>query len=104
MKSAGGVIAENVNAVVPTFATVTDCGLSVLLDPTLVAAKFRLGGFAKSTLNTSLLPRLAKYTLPLPSTVTPVGFQRSVMMGVGAAQPLAVQSDLIIRLSPESAI
>ena len=36
----------NVRAALPTFSTVTVCGLSVLVEPTSVVAKLRLGGSA----------------------------------------------------------
>jgi len=40
------------NAALPTFATVTVCGLSVLVEPTTVLAKLKLGGSAKSSFTT----------------------------------------------------
>jgi len=39
------------NAALPTFSTVTVFGLSVLVAPTAVLAKVRLGGSAKSSSN-----------------------------------------------------
>ncbi len=43
----------------PTFSTVTVCWLSLLVDPGAVNAKLRLGGSAKSSFNTRLLPESA---------------------------------------------
>ncbi len=42
------------NAALPTFSTVTVFGLSVLVAPTAVLAKVRLGGSAKSSSNARL--------------------------------------------------
>ncbi len=39
----------------PMFSTVTVCGLSLLVEPGAVNAKFRLGGSAKSSFNARLL-------------------------------------------------
>ncbi len=47
------------SAVLPTFSTATVCGLSLLVEPGAVAAKLRLGGSAKSSLNTTFLPESA---------------------------------------------
>jgi hypothetical protein len=40
------------NAALPTFSRVIVCGLSVLVEPTAVLAKVRVGGSAKSSFNT----------------------------------------------------
>ena len=40
----------------PAFPIVTVCGLSALVVPTCVLAKFRMGGLEKSTFATELLP------------------------------------------------
>ncbi len=40
----------------PTFSTVTVCGLSLLVAPGTVNAKVRLGGSERSSFNTRLLP------------------------------------------------
>ncbi len=63
----------NVSAALPIFVSVTVCGLSLLVEPTAVAAKLRLGASAKSSFATALLPVSATKTLPLPSTATPWG-------------------------------
>ncbi len=42
-------------AALPMFSTVTVCGLSLLVEPGAVNAKFRLGRSAKSSFNTRLL-------------------------------------------------
>jgi hypothetical protein len=59
----------NVSGALPIFVSVTVRGL--LVEPTAVDAKLRLGGSAKSNFFTVLLS--ATKTLPLPSTATPVG-------------------------------
>ena len=41
---------ENVKVEFPLFQSVTVCGLSLLVEPTAVVAKARLGGSAKSIL------------------------------------------------------
>lgn len=43
-----------VSAEVPTFWTVTVCGLSTLVEPTAVVAKISLGGIEKFSFNTEL--------------------------------------------------
>src|SRR6266566_3768774 len=63
----------NVSAAFPIFVSVTVCGLSLLVEPTAVGAKLRLGGSAKSNSSTAMLPLSATYTFPLPSTDTPWG-------------------------------
>ncbi len=40
----------------PTFSTVTVCGLSLLVEPGAVNAKVRLGGSARFSFNTRSLP------------------------------------------------
>jgi hypothetical protein len=47
------------SAVLPTFSTVTVCGLSLLVEPGAVNAKLRLGGSARSSFNALLLPESA---------------------------------------------
>jgi len=47
------------SAALPAFSTVTVCGLSLLVEPGAVTAKLRLGGSAKSSFNTRLLPESA---------------------------------------------
>jgi hypothetical protein len=42
------------SAALPTFSTVTVCGLSALVEPTAVVAKLRLGASAKSSFNTRI--------------------------------------------------
>ena len=49
-----GVHPKKVSAEVPTFWTVTVCGLSTLVEPTAVAAKISLGGIEKFSFNTEL--------------------------------------------------
>jgi len=44
-------------AALPTFSTVTVCGLLVLVEPTTVLAKLRLGASVKSSFTTSLFPQ-----------------------------------------------
>jgi hypothetical protein len=44
------------SAALPTFSTVTVCGLSLLVKPGAVGAKLKLGVSAKSSFNTRLLP------------------------------------------------
>ncbi len=43
------------SAALPTFSIVTVCGLSLLVAPGTVNAKFRLGGSARSSFNIRLL-------------------------------------------------
>jgi hypothetical protein len=62
-----------VNVAFPMFSTVTVCGLSVLVEPTAVLAKVRLGGSARSSFATRPLPASATRTFPPPSTARPVG-------------------------------
>jgi hypothetical protein len=69
------------SAALPMFSKVTDWGLSLLVEPMTVAAKLKLGGSAKSSLNTRLLPASTTYTLPLPTTATPEG-QLRLLVGV----------------------
>lgn len=45
-----------VSAALPSFATSTVCGLSVLVLPTFVVAKLRLEGSLKSSFFTTRLP------------------------------------------------
>jgi hypothetical protein len=47
------------SAALPAFSTVTVCGLSLLVEPGAVNAKLRLGGSAKSSFKTRLLPESA---------------------------------------------
>jgi hypothetical protein len=47
------------SAALPTFSRVTVCGLSLLVAPGAVAVKLKLGGSAKSSFNTRLLPESA---------------------------------------------
>src|SRR6266567_449401 len=63
----------NVSVALPIFVSVTVCGLSLLVEPTAVDAKVRLGASAKSNFTTALLPTSATKTLPLPSIATPRG-------------------------------
>jgi hypothetical protein len=67
----------NVSAVFPLFHSVTVCGLSLLVEPTVVDAKPRLGVSAKSSFTTPFpfwLPApSATNTFPLASTATPRG-------------------------------
>ena len=48
-----------VNGILPMLDIVTVCGLSVLVAPTLVVAKLKLGGAAKSSFNTGLLAKFS---------------------------------------------
>jgi hypothetical protein len=67
------------SAALPAFSTVTVCGLSLLVEPITVGAKLRIGGSAKSSFNTRLLPPSAMYTLPFPATATPEGAFRALL-------------------------
>jgi hypothetical protein len=49
----------NDSAALPIFVRVTVCGLSLLVEPTAVEAKLRLGGSAKSSLSIRLVPASA---------------------------------------------
>jgi hypothetical protein len=53
----------------PTFVSVAVCGL--LWEPTLILAKLKLGGVAKSSSTTRLLPLSAMKTSPAASTAAP---------------------------------
>src|SRR5208282_2711129 len=57
----------------PMFCTVTDCGLSVLVLNTTVAAKLNVGTPERSTSTTWLLLKSPMKTSPAPSTAIPVG-------------------------------
>jgi hypothetical protein len=46
---------EKISAEFPEFSTVTVCGLSLLVEPGDVEAKFKLGGSARSSFSTLLL-------------------------------------------------
>src|SRR5580658_1062900 len=46
--------AGRVSGALPTFSTTTVCGLSVLVSPGAVRAKFRIGGSEKSSFKTRL--------------------------------------------------
>jgi hypothetical protein len=50
----------NVKTALPTFSTVTVCGLSVLIEPTAALAKVKMGGSAKSVMYTELFPEFAE--------------------------------------------
>jgi len=54
-KSGGKLIAEKFNPASPELITFTTFGLSLLVEPTLVAAKFTVGGSAKSSFSSLLL-------------------------------------------------
>jgi hypothetical protein len=43
----------------PTFSTVIVCGLSLLVEPGVVLAKFKIGGSAKSSFNMRSFPASA---------------------------------------------
>jgi hypothetical protein len=60
-------------AALPSLTSVIVCGLSLLVEPTAVWAKVRLGGSAKSSFNTRLLSLSGMKTLPLPSNATHPG-------------------------------
>jgi hypothetical protein len=60
------------SAWLPMFSTITDCELPGLL-PTTAGAKLSVGGCARWTSTTRLLPVSAMKTSPAPSTATPFG-------------------------------
>ena len=61
------------SVVLPTFETVTVCGLSLLVLPTWVEAKVRDGGLAKLNSYTPFAASSLTKTLLAPSTDTPLG-------------------------------
>jgi hypothetical protein len=61
------------SGILPMFRSITAFGLSLLVVPTCVGTKLRLGGSAKSAFHTLPPAALDVKTLPLPSTATPMG-------------------------------
>jgi hypothetical protein len=67
-----------VNVAFPMFEKVTVCGLSLLVEPTLVEAKVRLGPAPSAIFSTLPVPESAIYRFSLASTARPCGLTRPV--------------------------
>ena len=67
---------ENANGVVPLFESVTVWGLSLLVEPTVVALKVRFGASAKSIFAMMSWLRSTTKAFPLPSTARPSGLRK----------------------------
>src|ERR1700722_20213207 len=62
-----------VNGELPMLATLTVCGLSLLVVPGAVKANTRLGGAARFSCNARLLYVSTIYKLPFPANAMPLG-------------------------------
>ena len=88
---------EPVSGWLPTFCNVTICGLSVLVLPTLVRAKFREGNCERLTSYTRVCPLSAMKTLPAASTAKPAGIYRP-LVGTVVWRPLGETSSTTFRI------
>ncbi len=82
--------AEKVNGMLPLLATVTVCGLSLLVAPSAVAAKSNDGGVARVISSTTPLLALPTKILPLLSTAMPMGVLKPVATEKGVLVPAEI--------------